>query len=203
MLHYYVDLRCTGEARLAFEATRCLAALFVHKKFALEWVTSGGVESLLKVPRPSMASTAVTQCLYFIACDNDIMEKVCAMPRLVLDKLVRWASCCFRRAMYINYPSTFVCYRYILWCMQCSHETGRAFAVMFFGVASSYRVFLDLFDEQDGLRSLYNSISVLKILQVDDEASLMTDDEEATQKQAKISNHTKPSLNIVLVVKNS
>ena len=49
MLHYYVDLRCTGEARLAFEATKCLAALFVHKKFALEWVTSGGVESLLKV----------------------------------------------------------------------------------------------------------------------------------------------------------
>ena len=71
--------------------------------------------------------------------------------------------------------------------MQCSHETGRAFAVMFFGVASSYRVFLDLFDEQDGLRSLYNSISVLKILQIDDEASLMTDDEEATQKQVNIS----------------
>ena len=70
--------------------------------------------------------------------------------------------------------------------MQCSHETGRAFAVMFFGVASSYRVFLDLFDEQDGLRSLYNSISVLKILQVDDESSLMTDDEEATQKQVRI-----------------
>ena len=70
--------------------------------------------------------------------------------------------------------------------MQCSHETGRAFAVMFFGVASSYRVFLDLFDEQDGLRCLYNSISVLKILQVEDEAgSLMTDDEEATQKQVK------------------
>ena len=73
-----------------------------------------------------------------------------------------------------------------MWCMQCSHETGRAFAVMFFGVASSYRVFLDLFDEQDGLRSLYNSISVLKILQVDDEASLMTDDEEATQKQVNM-----------------
>ena len=71
--------------------------------------------------------------------------------------------------------------------MQCSHETGRAFAVMFFGVASAYRVFLDLFDEQDGLRCLYNSISVLKILQVDDEAgSLMTDDEEATQKQVKL-----------------
>ena len=71
--------------------------------------------------------------------------------------------------------------------MQCSHETGRAFAVMFFGVASSYRVFLDLFDEQDGLRCLYNSISVLKILQVEDEAgSLMTDDEEATQKQVKL-----------------
>ena len=80
-----------------------------------------------------------------------------------------------------------ICSRYILWCMQCSHETGRAFAVMFFGVASSYRVFLDLFDEQDGLRSLYNSISVLKILQVDDESSLMTDDEEATQKQVNIS----------------
>ena len=76
--------------------------------------------------------------------------------------------------------------------MQCSHETGRAFAVMFFGVASSYRVFLDLFDEQDGLRSLYNSISVLKILQIDDEASLMTDDEEATQKQVNnsSSNHS-------------
>ena len=59
---------------------------------------------------------------------------------------------------------------------------------------------------QDGLRSLYNSISVLKILQVDDEAgSLMTDDEEATQKQANNSNHSKPSipLQLVLVVYNS
>jgi hypothetical protein len=55
--------------------------------------------------------------------------------------------------------------RYVLWCMQCSHDTGRTFAVMFFGAASSYHVLLNILDEQDGLRILYNHIGILKILQ--------------------------------------
>ena len=70
MLHYYVDLRCTGEARLAFEATKCLAALFVHKKFALEWVTSGGVESLLKV-------------VYHWICNQDHSSKIIFSARKI------------------------------------------------------------------------------------------------------------------------
>ncbi len=164
MLSAYIDLRRTGEARLAFEATRCLAALFVHKKSVNEWVVSrGGLEALLDVPRPSIAATAVAQCLYFIACDGETMEKVCAaMPRAVLDKLVR----------------------YVLWCMQCSHETGRTLALLFFGNACAFRVLLGIIDQQDGLRILYNTISTLKILQVDEDTDLyLSEDQEGAQKQ--------------------
>ncbi len=81
----------TRDARLAFEALKFLAALFCHKKFVLEWVSmsGAGLNLLLDVPRPSIASTAVAQCLYFIACADDVMERVCLMNEDILLRLVK------------------------------------------------------------------------------------------------------------------
>ena len=89
LLRPLISVRETKDARLAFESLRFLMALFCHKKFVLEWVARGGVELLLEVPRPSVASTAVSQCLYFIICDDDVMEKVCLMPRETIHELVK------------------------------------------------------------------------------------------------------------------
>lgn len=53
-----------------------LASLLLHKKFAAEFVAHGGVQKLLDIPRPSMAATGVSLCLYYLAYNQDAMERV-------------------------------------------------------------------------------------------------------------------------------
>lgn len=53
-----------------------LASLLLHKKFAAEFVAHGGVQKLLEIPRPSMAATGVSLCLYYLAYNQDAMERV-------------------------------------------------------------------------------------------------------------------------------
>ena len=40
--------------------------------------------------------------------------------------------------------------KYVLWLIECSHESGRQFAIMFFGLCCSFRSLLEIFDEQVG-----------------------------------------------------
>ena len=162
LLENYISVRHTGDARLAFEALRLLASLFCHKKFTLEWVSSGGLELLMHMPRPSVAATGSSLCLYYLACDDDTMEKICSLPQANLQQLVR----------------------YCLWLLECSHDTGRQYAIMFFGLAFPFRNILDIFDTCDGLRKLYNSISTLCIIRDrGDERDALSDDQEFMQRQ--------------------
>lgn len=46
-----------------------------------------------------------------------------------------------------------------MWLLECSHDSGRCHATMFFGLTFQFRVILDEFDEQDGLRKLHNLVS--------------------------------------------
>ena len=97
-----------------------------------------------------------------MAHDDDTMEKVCLLPRSVLCNLMK----------------------YILWLVECSHDSGRQWAVMFCGLACAFRILLDIFDEQDGARKLYNTICTLQILNPDSEQpiNILTDDQEYNQR---------------------
>lgn len=53
-----------------------MASLLCHKKFALEFLNVGGLQQLLQVYRPSVAATGVSICLYYLAYNEDAMEKV-------------------------------------------------------------------------------------------------------------------------------
>lgn len=53
-----------------------LAALLCHKRFAVEFITAGGIQKLLNVHRPSVAATGVSMCLYYLAFFEDAMERV-------------------------------------------------------------------------------------------------------------------------------
>ena len=44
-------MRESKDARLAFEALRLLASLFCHKKFMSEWISRGGLNLLMHLPR--------------------------------------------------------------------------------------------------------------------------------------------------------
>ena len=48
----------------------------------------------------------------------------------------------------------------ILWLLECSHQSGRMHSVMFLSNALTFKAFLDIFDQMDGLRKLYNVVGL-------------------------------------------
>uniref|UniRef100_A0A4W3HJP3 DDB1- and CUL4-associated factor 1 n=1 Tax=Callorhinchus milii TaxID=7868 RepID=A0A4W3HJP3_CALMI len=161
LLMFYIDLKQTNDVQLTFEALKYLASLLLHKKFAADFVAQGGVQKLLEIPRPSMAATGVSLCLYYLAYNQDAMERVCLLPHFVLSDVVS----------------------YTLWLLECSHESGRCHATMFFSISFAFRSVLELFDKQDGLRRLVNLISTLEILNLEDQGALLSDDEIFASRQ--------------------
>ncbi|KAF7666708.1 hypothetical protein LDENG_00096490 [Lucifuga dentata] len=161
LLMHYMDLKQTNDVQLTFEALKYLASLLLHKKFAAEFVAHGGVQKLLEIPRPSMAATGVSLCLYYLAYNQDAMERVCMLPHFILSDVVG----------------------YTLWLLECSHASGCCHATMFFSISFSFRAVLELFDKQDGLRRLVNLISTLEILSPEDLGSLLSDDEIFSSRQ--------------------
>uniref|UniRef100_A0A7N8XXC0 DDB1- and CUL4-associated factor 1 n=1 Tax=Mastacembelus armatus TaxID=205130 RepID=A0A7N8XXC0_9TELE len=161
LLMSYIDLQQTKNVQLTFDAVLYLASLLLQKKFAAEFIAHGGVQKLLEIPRPSMATTGVSLCLYYLAYNQDAMERVCMLPDSVLSNMVSYA----------------------LWLLESSHASGVCNATMFFSISFSFRVVLQLFDRQDGLRRLVNLISTLEILNPENEVSLMSDDQVFSSRQ--------------------
>ncbi|XP_074735696.1 DDB1- and CUL4-associated factor 1 isoform X4 [Strix uralensis] len=161
LMMYYIDLKRTNDVLLTFEALKHLASLLLHNKFATEFVAHGGVQKLLEIPRPSMAATGVSMCLYYLSYNQDAMERVCMHPHNVLSDVVN----------------------YTLWLMECSHASGCCHATMFFSICFSFRAVLELFDRHDGLRRLVNLISTLEILNLEDQGALLSDDEIFASRQ--------------------
>ncbi|XP_018331272.1 DDB1- and CUL4-associated factor 1 isoform X2 [Agrilus planipennis] len=157
----YVNVRETKEARLAFEALKYLAALLCHKKFSIEFIHCKGLECLLEVPRPSIAATGVSICLYYLGYCEEAMERVCLLPKYIVNSLVKYA----------------------LWLLECSHDSGRCHATMFFGLTFQFRVILEEFDEQDGLRKMHNVISTLPILSSEENTPPLNEDVESAARQ--------------------
>lgn len=160
LIFNYIENLNSKDTCLAFESLKYLAALLCHKKFCLEFIGKGGLERLLKVPRPSVAATGVSISLYYLAYCEDAMERICTMPQHLITDLVKYA----------------------LWLLGCSHDSGRCHATMFFGLSFQFKIILDEFDSQDGLRQLYNVISVLPILASNDEQN-WNDDQECAERQ--------------------
>nr|XP_023011599.1 protein mahjong [Leptinotarsa decemlineata] len=157
----YVNVRVTKEARLAFEALKYLAALLCHKKFSIEFIQCKGLEALLEVPRPSIAATGVSICLYYLGYCEEAMERVCLLPKYVVSNLVKYA----------------------LWLLECSHDSGRCQAIMFFGLTFQFKVILEEFDSQDGLRKLHNVIATLPILLQDADTGQLNEEQEGAYRQ--------------------
>ncbi|XP_037304281.2 DDB1- and CUL4-associated factor 1-like [Pungitius pungitius] len=161
LLMNYINLRRTNKVQLTFDALLYLASLLLHKKFAAEFIAHGGVQRLLDIPRPSMAATGVSLCLYYLAYNQDALERVCTLPGGVLSDVVSYA----------------------LWLLESSHASGVCHATMFFSIAFSFRAVLQLFDRQDGLRRLVNLVSTLEILKTQSEAAVMSDDQVFANRQ--------------------
>jgi DDB1- and CUL4-associated factor 1 len=146
---------------LSFEALKYLASLLCHKKCCIEFLSRNGLQKLLKLPRQSTVATGIAIALYYIAYCEEAMERICAMPPRLISELVTYA----------------------LGLLGCNHDSGRCHATMFFGLSFQFKVMLDEFDKQDGLRQLYNVISVLPILSNPAEDNDLSADEETAERQ--------------------
>ena len=160
LILHYVDLEKNHDIRLSFEALKYLSSLLCHKKFALEFLNRGGLQKLLAVYRPSVAATGVSICLYYLSYSEDAMERICSLPKHVLTELVS----------------------YSLWLLECSHDSSRCHATMFFSYSFAFRLILDLFDAQDGLRKLLNAMFLLDIFTDNDDLT----EEELIQKRQPV-----------------
>uniref|UniRef100_A0A8K9UEP7 DDB1- and CUL4-associated factor 1 n=1 Tax=Oncorhynchus mykiss TaxID=8022 RepID=A0A8K9UEP7_ONCMY len=161
LLMRYIDLKHTNDVQLTFDSLLYLASLLLHKKFAADFIAHGGVQKLLEIPRPSMAATGVSLCLYYLAYNQDAMERVCMLPDSVLSDMVGYA----------------------LWLLECSHASGCCHTTIFFSISFSFRAILQLFDHQDGLRRLVNLISTLEILNPEDQGAMLSDDQVFSSRQ--------------------
>ncbi|XP_068246230.1 DDB1- and CUL4-associated factor 1 isoform X2 [Palaemon carinicauda] len=157
LIFHYINVRRTGNARLSFEALRFLGSLLFHKKFCLEFVTMGGMQKLLQVPRPSLPADGVALCMWYLAYCEEAVERICLLPDKVLSELIRYA----------------------LWLLECSHQSSRTHAVMFFGMVFRFRGILERFDEQDGLRKVLNMLSTLSLFQDVWEQDILDEPNEA------------------------
>lgn len=64
------------DIRITFDALRLLSNLLCHRCIHLEFVESEGLELLMEVPRPSVASSVVSLVLYYAAYIEDAVERV-------------------------------------------------------------------------------------------------------------------------------
>ncbi|XP_055935400.1 DDB1- and CUL4-associated factor 1-like isoform X3 [Argiope bruennichi] len=152
----YIDLHQNPDVRLAFEALKYLASLLCHKKVAIEFLNIGGLQLLLKVPYPSVAATGVSICLYYLAHIEEAMEKICFSLSSLIPDLVSYA----------------------LWLLECSHDSSRCHASVFFGFGFQFRIILENFDQQDGLRKLFNAMSTLDIFVSENADELLDNDDQ-------------------------
>ncbi|XP_059475343.1 protein mahjong [Neocloeon triangulifer] len=160
----YIDLKEHQNARLAFEALKYLGSLLCHKKFATEFTNTQKLhfmQSLMDIRRPSLAACGVALCLYHLAYCEEIMERVCQLPFTMIQKIIKYA----------------------LWLLECSHNSSRCHAVMFFYLAFPFQIILEEFDAQDGLRRVFNVVSTMELLNSDDMGIAMDDEEHHSARQ--------------------
>ncbi|THD20911.1 HIV-1 Vpr-binding protein [Fasciola hepatica] len=154
LIYVYVSREAAArDIRLTFEALRLLGSLMCHRCVYLEFVEKEGLRAVLKVPRPSVAATAVSVVLYYTAYFEDAMERVCQMPVSILTDLIKYA----------------------LWLVECSHPSARCYSLFFINLVVCYGVPFELFEAQNGLVYLYNAICVLPLRLTEDNPQTLKD----------------------------
>lgn len=120
------------------------------------------MEELLEIPRRSTAATGVSLCLYYLAYNQDAMERAgCthtpththSPTHPLTERRALSLQVCVRPPSVLAHMVS-----YALQLLEGSHASGVCHATMFFSICFSLRALLQLFDQQDGLRRLVNLV---------------------------------------------
>ena len=69
-----------GDSIIKLETLKLLSSLLCHSRVAVDFVESDGLDILIQVPKGSRAAAAVSVCLYYLAYNNDVMERLARSP---------------------------------------------------------------------------------------------------------------------------
>ncbi|CAN0926388.1 DDB1- and CUL4-associated factor homolog 1 [Linum grandiflorum] len=161
------------------DVMKLICALAAHRKFAALFVDRNGMQKLLAVPRVEHTYFGLSSCLFTIGSLQGIMERVCALPSVVVDAVVSLA----------------------IQLLECSQDQARKNAALFFGAAFVFRAVIDAFHAQDGLQkslSLLNEAASVRSgnsgsLNLSSSAALRNDrspSEVLTSSEKQIAYHT-------------
>eukprot|EP00898_Chlorokybus_atmophyticus_P007939 jgi/Chlat1/8146/Chrsp76S07604 len=123
-----------GDLVLLNDTLHMVCALVAHRRFATLLVDAGGVQLLLALPRAPYTYAGISFCLFGLASNVVVMERICGLPSPVPADVVSAA----------------------LELLACAHDPARKNAALFFAAAFPFRVVLDAFDAKDGMRQLLN-----------------------------------------------
>lgn len=85
------------------------------------------------------------------------MERICLLPEHVLVDLVKYVKVVLIKMFHFIFIIN-ISIRYGLWMLECSHDSSRCHATMFFSYSFHFRVIQEIFDNHDGLRKLFNVV---------------------------------------------
>ena len=68
--------------------TRPTLCFVITIKVAIDFIQSNGLDYIIQVPKGSRAAAAVSVCLYYLAFNNDAMERLNQYPEYKLDRVV-------------------------------------------------------------------------------------------------------------------
>lgn len=151
-----------GDNIMKLETLKLLSSMLCHNKVALDFVNRDGFERLTSVNKSSRAGAAVAVCLYYLAYNGDVMERFFQVSREKMRGVISYA----------------------LDLIEVKHDSARVHSIMFFTyilLNPKNRVMLQIFDEKDGVRRIYNVISTLGVLQNGD-----TDDQESHAEKTSV-----------------
>ena len=74
-------------SRPGFE-TQMMIHFIITIKVAIDFIQSNGLDYIIQVPKGSRAAAAVSVCLYYLAFNNDAMERLNQYPEYKLDRVV-------------------------------------------------------------------------------------------------------------------
>lgn len=84
----YMEKLDHSDTYLLFEALKYLTMLLANTKFSSEFLSLGGLEKLIKIPRLSFAATGVSAALLNLTQSDDAMERICSMSQKLVSEVV-------------------------------------------------------------------------------------------------------------------
>ncbi|MEW5311080.1 MAG: hypothetical protein WDW38_002823 [Sanguina aurantia] len=124
------------DSGLLFDSLGAVCSLLAHRRFAELFVEAGGVAKLLSLPRTLATFQGISMALFGLASIPLAFERVAALPAPQPQQLVEAT----------------------LGFLTCGSDPGRKNATMFLAATLHFRVILDEFDAQDGIRRLLNTL---------------------------------------------